>query len=94
MKAKVYVVQVIDILDCVLSTEIESFSNKKDAENFYNEKVNFFKKQWHEDVDDFTEEELETNYTYTIYKNGYASENATYVTLYEKELDFKCVTIQ
>ena len=92
MKAKVYVVQVIDILECVLSNELECFSKKKDAENFYKEKVDFYKKQWHENVDDFTEEEDENNYT--IYKNGYASENATYVSFYEKELDFNCVTIQ
>lgn len=94
MKAKVYIVQVIDILDCTLSNELECFSNKEDAENFYNERVDFYKKQWHENVneDEFAEEELENDYT--IYKNGYSSENSTYVSLYEKELDFKCVTIQ
>lgn len=94
MKAKVYIVQVIDILDCELSNELECFSKKEDAENYYNNRVDFYKKQWCEfvDEDDFVEEELENEYT--IYKIGYASENVTYVSFYEKELDFKCVTIQ
>lgn len=82
---KIYILNVIDIQEGVLTQEIECFEDKTLALKNLDIEEKRFLKDWEDLIDEHRCVIEKEENSLTIYENGKSSQNATYVTLYEKK---------